>query len=143
MFGAIGIYTFVFGRKDWLVNDVYRHIVIFYGFLLGALLGYFLEGGSISVVGGVGCAAGVLYSRRSEGLLGLMVAFFASLISSFVAGYFFGLMQWFSGYEANIIALTVVNASRGGRLGVIVAIIGVLLGKVSSSMISGSKFYAK
>jgi hypothetical protein len=143
VFGAVGIYSVVFGRKGGLANDVYRHIVIFYGFLLGALLGYFLEGGFISIVGGVGCAAGVLYSRRSEGLLGLMMAFFASLLSSFVAGYFSGLMQWFSGYEANIIALTVVNASQGGKLGVFVAIVGVLLGKFSSSMTSGKKIYAK
>jgi len=140
LYGAIGIYSVSFGRPGWLANDSYRHMVIFYGFVIGALMGYFLQGGSISIVGGVGCAAGVLYSRRSEGLLGLMMAFFASLISSFVAGYFSGLMQWFSGYEANIIALTVVNASRGGRLGVIVAIVGVLLGKVSSRITPRNKF---
>lgn len=141
LFGAIGIYSVVFGRQGWLANDSYRHAVIFYGFLLGILLGYILEGSFISIVGGVACAVGVLYSRRSEGLLGLMMAFFVSLISSFVAGYFLGLMHWFSGYESNIIALTVVNASRGGRLGVIVAIVGVLFGKVSSRMTSGNKNY--
>jgi hypothetical protein len=141
LFGAIGLYSVVLGRNYWLANDIYQHKVLFYGFLFGTLLGYFLEGGFVSIIGGVGCAAGVLYSRRSEGLLGLMVAFFASLISSFIAGYITGLIQWFSGYEANIIVLTVVNASRGGRLGVIVAIIGVLLGKVTSRNIFGKKIY--
>lgn len=136
LFGAIGIYTVVFGKQGWLANNSYRHIVIFYGFLLGVPLGYYLEGGFISIVGGVGCAIGVLYGRRSEDLLGLMMAFFTSLIGSFVVGYFSGLMQWFSGYEANIIVLTVVNASRGGRLGIIVAIVGILLGKVSSRITS-------
>jgi hypothetical protein len=139
LFGAIGIGYVIIGRPGWLDTYTSQQNIILSGFLLGVLLGYYLEGGTFAIVGGVGCAIGILYGRRSEDLLDLVLGFFASLIGSFVAGYFSGLLQWFSGYEANIITLTVVNASRGGRLGVIIAILGILLGKVSSRIISSDK----
>jgi outer membrane protein assembly factor BamB len=132
LFGAIGIGYVIIGMPGWLDIFSIKQKGILYGFLFGAILGYYLEGGFMAIVGGVGCAMGVLYGWKSEDLLDLVMGFFASLIVSLVAGYFLGLIQWFSGYEANIITLTVVNTSRGGRLGIILAILGVSFGKVSS-----------
>jgi len=140
LFGAIGMGYFIVGRPDWLGYYKRRYKLILLGFLPGALLGFYLEGSlGATMVGGVGCAIGVLYGRRSEDLHSLVMGFFASMIVSLVAGYLTGLLIWFSGYEANIVTLTMVNASRGGSLGVITGILGVSLGLVSSRIASSEK----
>ena len=127
--GVIVANVAIKGEPSWSTARSRRYLSIFIGFFTGGIIGLLYYNNIIAFFfGGVGCAVGSFFGWKREGVLNLLAGCLAGLVCSMITGYLIGLLYWFSGFEGNIITLTLLNAITGGQQGVLFGIVGVLFG---------------
>ena len=135
--GVVGVITTIFSKKgaSWPTVRSRSYLSIFVGFFAGAAIGlFYYKNVRTFFIGGVGCAIGSFFGWKRENILNLLVGCLAGLIGSMITGYIIGLFYWFSGFESNIITLTLLNAINGGRSGALFGIIGVIVGLIANEV---------
>ena len=102
---------------------------IFSGLIIGAIIGIILQRGVLGIfVAAVSSATGSYFGFYKEGLGGFIYGFFASIISAFSVSIVYGLFDWFSGVEYNILFLIISSVSNGTQFGFIFGLLGTSFG---------------
>ena len=127
---ALSLIVFTSGRLKLTKIERGAYLSALLGFLVGMFIGLLItkDIGKAVLTCGVGSLLGSLFCWRRKSILSFLSGCYVGFFGSGAAGFFLGLLIWFSGDERNILQLTLDNVFNGLKIGVLFGPLGATIG---------------
>ena len=127
---ALSLIVFTGGRIYLTKIERGAYLSTILGFSVGMFIGLLItkDIGKAVLVCGVGSLVGSLFSWIGKSILSFLSGCYVGFFGSGAAGFFLGLLIWFSGDERNILQLTLDNVFNGLKIGVLFGPLGATIG---------------
>jgi len=133
-FLGVGIFlsliVFAEGGPNLIRFERTDYLNALFGFLVGLVIGLLItkDMSEAILLCGVGSFVGSLICGRNRNIVSFLSGCYVGFFGSGAAGFFLGLLIWFSGDERNIVKLTFINMFNGLKIGMLFGPLGATVG---------------